>query len=170
MNYLEQLNEIINNFLKDTNQNLSQFLNNLTNEIVQSYEKYKKIGEEDQSEEAQKIRQSFDEFLQNIERFFQSFDLHLTEFFIEAQKSTESLLQQIQTFFDPKNILELQNKISEFTTQIQNQNIDTILNRVQNLFSSYQSKQGQEKQEENLEDISIIFSESDYKKKDSKSP
>ncbi|GIX42080.1 MAG: hypothetical protein KatS3mg129_1813 [Leptospiraceae bacterium] len=172
MNYLEQMKEMLDKFIKESEENINHFFNNLSKEILETYEKYKKIGEEDQSEEIQKLRQGFDEFLKNIEQFLKNLDIQLTEFLIEAQKHSEFIMQQIQSFFKEINITEFQNKINDFTAQLQNQPIENIVNTIQNIFLQQSQQNNQEIQESDKtkkeddkedEDISIIFSESDTK-------
>jgi len=160
MNYLEQIKESIEKYLQQTSQNVNEFLNQVSNNIVQTYELYKKKGEEDKSQEAQKLHQSLDEFYHNVENFLKEFDQGLTEFLIEAQKSSEYIFQQFQTFFREKNIVEFQQKIQDFTKQLEKQTPQSLFNAIQQIFNK-QTKLYEE-------EISIIFSESDRKEKSNK--
>jgi len=161
MNYLEQIKETIEKYLQQTSQNVQEFLNQVSHNIIQTYEFYKKKGEEDNSPEAQKLHQGLDDFYYNIESFLKEFDKGLTEFLIEAQKSSEYILQQIQTFFSEKNIVGLQQKIQDFTKQLENQTQQSLFNTIQQIFNK-------QKNFTDEEEISIIFSESDRKDKSNK--
>jgi hypothetical protein len=160
MNYLEQIKESIEKYLQQTSQNVNEFLNQVSNNIVQTYELYKKKGEEDNSQEAQKLHQGLDEFYHNVENFLKEFDRGLTEFLIEAQKSSEYIFQQFQTFFSEKNIVEFQQKIQDFTKQLEKQTPQSLFNAIQQIFNKQTNL--------NEEEISIIFSESDRKEKSNK--
>jgi hypothetical protein len=160
MNYLEQIKESIEKYLQQTSQNVNEFLNQVSNNIVQTYELYKKKGEEDKSQEAQKLHQGLDEFYHNVENFLKEFDRGLTEFLIEAQKSSEYIFQQFQTFFSEKNIVEFQQKIHDFTKQLEKQTPQSLFNAIQQIFNKQTNL--------NEEEISIIFSESDRKEQSNK--
>jgi hypothetical protein len=160
MNYLEQIKESIEKYLQQTSQNVNEFLNQVSNNIVQTYELYRKKGEEDKSQEAQKLHQSLDEFYHIVGNFLKEFDRGLTEFLIEAQKSSEYIFQQFQTFFSEKNIVEFQQKIQDFTKQLEKQTPQSLFNAIQQIFHKQTNL--------NEEEISIIFSESDRKEKSNK--
>ncbi len=166
MSNLEEFKSNLEKFLDSSFHNLQQFYNDISNEILQSFEKYKQIGENVQSEEVQKLHKSLDNFLYSIENIFKTFDLELTNFFIELQKNTEAILNQIQNLFGQFNIIELQTKFNEISKSILDLSPEMIKNKIQDILQTNfpQNKKESPTEEDLPEDISIMFSESDTKK------
>lgn len=166
MSNLEEFKSNLEKFLDSSFHNLQQFYNDISSEILQSFEKYKQIGENVQSEEVQNLHKILDDFLYSIENIFKTFDLELTNFFIEFQKNTEGILNQIQNLLGQFNITELQTKINEISRSILDLSPEMIKNKIQDILKTNFAKNKTESpSEEDLpDDISIMFSESDTKK------
>lgn len=156
-----QFKDWIENTLKGS---VQQIVNKIFDEINQNIEKYKKLGEEDQSEEIQKIRESLNNAIQFIEKFLQTFDLKFTEFLIELQKNLENFLVQLQHIIKEENFKDIQQYINDFTNHLLKFTPEKIFI---NLKNSLETEKKQEKNLNNLnQKISLIFSESDFQKKE----
>lgn len=148
--FIQMWMDTVNPIIEKMNQN-----------IKESIENYKKLGEQVQSQEIQKIREILNDTAQIIEQFLQTFDLKLAEFLIEAQKNLEVFFEQIQLFFKSENLKSIQEKWEEFTKSLLNQTPESILNQIFNNFTKKNSSSNQTNQDDLSEEINLIFSESD---------
>lgn len=159
MDYLDYIKNNLGKFLEDSVNNMNQITNTISNEIINTFEKYKKIGEEDNSEEAKKIKEGFNEFFIIIDKTFREIDTQLTEFLMESQKNYENIFQSIESFFKENTINELQTKLMDFSNNLKHQSPESISNLIQSLFS--QNRDSSKKNQNLDEDLNITFSESD---------
>ncbi|MFN3603352.1 MAG: hypothetical protein ACK4UJ_01445 [Leptonema sp. (in: bacteria)] len=143
--------------LKLIEETLNPFFTKIIKEINVSLENYKKLGEEDQSKEAQRLREILNSTIENIEKIKQTFDTKLTELFLEVQKNLETFFQQIPfSLRIEDNLKEIQNKWDEFTQSLLKQTPENIWNPLLSILQKPSSHNPKE-------EISLIFSESDSK-------
>ncbi len=161
MNYFDDIKNNLTKFLSDSLNNMNQISTKISSEILSTFEKYKKIGEEDNSEEARKIREGFNEFFIIIDKIFREFDSHLTEFLMESQRNYENIFQYVESFLKENSISELHTKLMEFSNSLKHQTPESILNLIQSLFFQSQFNDSSQNQESLEEKLNITFSESD---------
>lgn len=159
----DQFKEWIENTFKGS---VQQIIDKIFYEINQNIEKYKKLGEEEQSEEMQKIRESLNNAIQIIEKILQTFDLKFTEFLIDLQKNFENFLTQFQQILKEENFKDIQQYINDFANELLKFTPEKIFINLRNFLERDQNQEKENFTDRNNDEISFIFSESDTKKKE----
>ncbi len=153
-----QLDEWKQFFIQMWLNTINPVIERLNQNIIESIENYKKLGEEVQVQEVQKIREILTNTAQTIEQLLRVLDVKLAEFLIEAQKNLETIFEQIQSLLKSEDLKTIQETWDGFTKYLLNQTPESIIRQILDNFSK--SNPTYDRKDSN-EEINIIFSESD---------
>lgn len=153
-----QLDEWKQFFIQMWLNTINPVIERLNQNINESIENYKKLGEEVQVQEVQKIREILTNTAQTIEQLLRVLDVKLAEFLIEAQKNLETIFEQIQSLLKSEDLKTIQETWDGFTKYLLNQTPESIIRQILDNFSK--SNPTYDRKDSN-EEINIIFSESD---------
>lgn len=161
----EEIQRLFKTFWDEQFHLINKFSGKIFEEFSKAFETYKKIGEEDHSQEAEKIREGLKELFLIWDKVYREFDVQFTEFLIESQKNFENIMQLLESFLKEGSLQELQMNLMDFTHNLKNYAPEHIINFIESLFirpHSANSYQNDTKQKQTLEEeLNITFSESD---------